>query len=140
MTTASLLSEAEQQGLRDALDDEYKSFAIYAQVVADFSPVGPFVNIVEAEARHFSALRALFAEYGITPPKDRWRGAAPRFASVHAACEAAVQGEIDNVAIYDRVLQSTARADIIAVYRGLREASLYRHLPAFRHCVERKRP
>lgn len=101
MTTTSLLYEADQQELRDALDDEYKSFAIYAQVIADFGLVRPFVNMVEAEARHFSALLALFAEYGTTPPKDRWRGAAPRSADLHAACEAAVQGEIDNVAIYE---------------------------------------
>ncbi|MFN3844262.1 MAG: ferritin-like domain-containing protein [Paracoccaceae bacterium] len=138
MTTESLLSEAEQQGLRDALDDEYKSFAIYAQVIEDFGRIRPFVNIVKAEARHFSALLALFAKCGITPPQDRWRGAAPRFSNAHAACEAAVQGEIDNVAIYDRVLRSTARPDMIAVYSALREASLERHLPAFRRCIERK--
>jgi hypothetical protein len=131
------LSEPEIQAMSDALDDEYKSYASYAQVIADFGPERPFVNIVEAEARHFSALLALFAGYGITPPKDRWRGHAPRFASLHAACVAAVQGETLNVAIYDRVLNSTTRPDILRVYSALREASLDRHLPAFRRCAER---
>lgn len=131
------LSEPEIQALSDALDDEYKSYATYAQVIADFGPERPFVNIVEAEERHFSALLALFAAYGITSPKDRWRGHAPHFSSLHAACVAAVQGEIDNVAIYDRVLNSTTRPDILRVYRALREASLERHLPAFRRCAER---
>lgn len=65
------LSEPEIQALSDALDDEYKSYATYAQVIADFGPERPFVNIVEAEERHFSALLALFAAYGITSPKDR---------------------------------------------------------------------
>jgi hypothetical protein len=139
MTTAAPLSETERQALYDALDDEYKSYATYAQVIADFGPERPFINIVDAEERHFSALLALFAAYQIVPPKDRWRGNAPRFVSLRAACEAAVQGEIDNVAIYDRVLQSTARADILAVYRTLRESSLDRHLPAFRRCAERGR-
>ena len=134
MTT---LSPTEIQALSDALDDEYKSYAAYAQVIADFGSQRPFINIVEAEQRHFSALLALFTAYGITPPKDRWRGHAPRFASLHAACEAAVQGEIDNVAIYDRVLKSTTRADIIRVYTALREASQERHLPAFRRCAQR---
>jgi hypothetical protein len=132
------LSDPEIQALSDALDDEYKSYATYAQVIADFGPERPFVNIVEAEARHFSALLALFETYGITPLKDRWRGYAPRFASLNAACVAAVQGEIDNVAIYDRVLNSTTRRDILHVYSALREASLERHLPAFRRCVERE--
>jgi hypothetical protein len=133
------LSEPEIQALSDALDDEYKSYATYAQVIVDFGPERPFVNIVEAEARHFSALLALFNTYGIAPPKDRWRGHAPRFSSMHAACVAAVQGEIINVAIYDRVLKSTKRSDILRVYRALREASLERHLPAFRRCAERGR-
>ena len=131
------LSEPEIQALSEALDDEYKSYATYAQVIADFGPERPFVNIVEAEARHFSALLALFDTYGITTPTDRWRGHAPRFAGLHAACVAAVQGEIDNVAIYDRVLNSTTCPDILRVYSALREASLDRHLPAFRRCVER---
>jgi hypothetical protein len=131
------LSNSEIQALSDALDDEYKSYATYAQVIADFGPERPFVNIVEAEARHFSALLALFETYGVTPPKDRWRGHAPRFASLHDACVAAVQGEIDNVAIYDRVLNSTTRPDFLRVYGALREASLDRHLPAFRRCAER---
>ena len=131
------LSDPELQALSDALDDEYKSYATYAQVISDFGPERPFVNIVEAEARHFSALLALFDTYRITPPGDRWRGHAPRFASLHAACVAAVQGEIDNVAIYNRVLNSTTRPDILRVYSALREASLERHLPAFRRCAER---
>jgi len=139
MTAAAQLSATERHALCDALDDEYKSYATYAQVIADFGPERPFINIVEAEERHFSALLALFAAYQITPPKDRWRDNAPRFANLNAACLAAVQGEIDNVAIYDRALQSTTRADILAVYRTLREASLERHLPAFRRCTERGR-
>lgn len=139
MTSTPELGAGEVQALKDALDDEYKSYATYAQVIADIGPVRPFINIIEAEARHFSALLALFTAYGVTPPKDRWRGNAPRFASLPAACVAAVQGEIDNVAIYDRVLNSTNRTDILRVYSAVREASLDRHLPAFRRCAERGR-
>lgn len=131
------LSTSEVQAMSDALDDEYKSYATYAQVIADFGPERPFINIVNAEERHFSALLALFATYGITSPSDRWRRNAPRFASLHDACVAAVQGESDNLAIYDRVLTSTTRPDILRACRALREASLDRHLPAFRRCAER---
>jgi hypothetical protein len=139
MTDTQLLTQAERQGLADALDDEYKARATYAQVIADFSEVRPFVNIVEAEKRHISALLDLFEHYGIAPPPDRWSGSAPRFSNLTAACAEAVQAEIDNVAIYDRVLQTTHRADILTVYQALREASLEHHLPAFRRCAERER-
>lgn len=60
MRTAVPLSAIERQALGDALDDEYKSYATYRQVIADHGPIRPFINIVEAEARHIGALRALF--------------------------------------------------------------------------------
>ena len=45
------LSEPEIQALSDALDDEYKSYATYAQVIADFGPERPFVNCQIASNR-----------------------------------------------------------------------------------------
>lgn len=137
MRTAVPLDGIERQALNDALDDEYKSHATYRQVIADHGPIRPFINIVEAEARHIGALLALFTAYGIAAPADRWTGATPRFTSVHDACVSAVQGEIDNVALYDRLLASTQRPDILAAYHALRAASLDRHLPAFRRCAQR---
>lgn len=136
MTANPFLDEAEIEALRYTLDDEYKAHETYAQVIRDFGDVRPFINIVEAEARHYSALLSLFEKYGITPPANRWAGHAPRFDSAHDACVAAVQGEIDNVKLYDRALTSTRRPDILAVYQALRSASLDRHLPAFRRCAE----
>jgi len=131
------LNEAERSALAAALDDEYKSHETYAQVIRNLGQVRPFINIVEAEARHISALLLLFERYVITPPENRWAGKTPHFASVHDACRAGVQGEIENVALYDRLLASTRRPDILAVYQALRSASQDRHLPAFRRCVER---
>ena len=131
------LDASEQQALADALNDEYKSHETYAQVIRDFGEVCPFINIVNAEARHIAALLALFDRYGATPPESRWAGKVPRFKSVHEACMAGVQGEIENVALYDRLLASTGRADILDVFQSLRAASQDRHLPAFQRCAQR---
>ncbi len=131
------LNAAEIAALEATLDDEYKSFETYAQVIEDFGEVRPFINIVNAEQRHFTALLRIFEQYGIAPPGNRWSGNAPRYANVHAACVAAVVGEIENVALYDRALTSTGRDDILDVYRALRSASQERHLPAFQRCVAR---
>ena len=133
------LNATEIQALSDTLDDEYKSRETYAQVIRDFGEVRPFINIVDAEARHAIALLSLFKKYGVTPPANRWAAQAPRFASIHDACAACVQGEIENVALYDRALKSTQRPDILAVYHALRSASQDRHLPAFQRCVQRSR-
>jgi hypothetical protein len=137
MNTIPALNDTELQALNDALDDEYRAHETYEQVIGDFGPVQPFLNIVEAEARHVSALLSLFEQYGIATPKNRWMGNSPHFASVHEACVESVQGELKNVAIYDRVLKSTRRPDILSVYQALRSASQDRHLPAFQRCAQR---
>jgi soluble lytic murein transglycosylase-like protein len=137
MNPTAELSDAERLALATALDDEYKSHETYRRVIADFGPVRPFINIVEAEARHIAALLALFKTYAVAPPANRWAGRAPRFADVHAACVAGVQGEIENVALYDRLLPATQRPDLLQVFHALRSASQDRHLPAFQRCAQR---
>jgi hypothetical protein len=136
-TQVATLSNAEYEGLCVALDDEYKAHSTYDQVTRDFGPIRPFVNIVEAELRHAQSLEDLLGTYGRSVPPNRWLGNAPRFSSVHEACVASIQGEIENIAIYDRVLKTTIRPDILSVYRALRAASKDRHLPAFERCAQR---
>ena len=76
--SAPVLSDCEHQALEEALDDEYKSQATYAGVINDFGSVRPFINIVEAEARHVSALLSLFAKFGLAAPVNRWLGGLSR--------------------------------------------------------------
>ncbi len=131
------LSDTEVADLVAALDDEYMARATYAQVIADFGAVRPFVNIVEAEGRHAEALIGLFHDYGVPVPADTWPGRVVRYTSLHEACEAGVAAEVENAELYDRLLAGTDKADISAVYRNLQEASQQRHLEAFRRCVDR---
>lgn len=129
------LSEAEIRVLHEALDDEYKAWAIYDQVIADFGEVRPFSNIREAEARHIQALLGLFARYGLAVPDNPWPGKVERYASLQAACEAGVAAEVANAELYDRLLGATRRPDILVVLRNLQAASQQRHLPAFQRCA-----
>lgn len=131
------LSDSELADLTAALDDEHMARATYAQVLTDFGEVWPFINIVEAEDRHADALKVLFRRYGATVPDDTWPGRVPRYTSLREACEAAAAAEVENAELYDRLLAGTDKADILAVYHNLREASQERHLHAFRRCVER---
>ena len=98
----------------------------------------PFVNIVEAEDRHARALLALFARFGVEPPPDTWseRVAAPR--TLLEARRAGVDAEIENEAMYERLLRRTNDPAVVAVMRRLQRASQERHLPAFRRCLERE--
>lgn len=130
------LTETEIAALHEALDDEYKALATYAQVMADFGQVPPFNNISEAESRHIEALCTLFSRYGLSIPENPWPGKAERYASLKAACEAGVAAEIANAGIYERLLNATERMDILNVFRNLRDASQQQHLQAFQRCAE----
>jgi hypothetical protein len=132
-----LLSGAEIHALNEALDDEYRAWATYDQVIADFGEVPPFNNIREAEARHIEALCTLFARYGLPVPENPWPGQVARYASLQAACEAGVAAEIANGELYERLLGATQRSDILTVLRNLQEASQQRHLSAFQRCAQR---
>lgn len=133
------LEPAEVHALREALDDEHKAWATYDQVVRDFGPVQPFVNIREAEARHIDALLSLFRRYALPAPDNPWPGRVPRFASLHEACAAGVDAEVENGALYERLLRSSDRPDVLAVFRNLQRASQQNHLQAFRRCRDRER-
>ena len=127
----SNLNKAEIHALHEALDDEYRAWATYDQVVHDFGAIRPFVNIRDAEARHIGALLALFARYGLQAPANLWPGRVARYASVREACEAGVAAETANAAMYDRLLVTARQPDIVAVLRNLQRASQENHLPAF---------
>lgn len=133
----SQLNDNEEHALQEVLDDEYRAWATYDQVIRDFGPERPFINIRDAEARHIGALRALFERYGLELPENPWPGRAPRFASLREACEAGIDAEIENAALYDRLMRSTDREDILALFDNLRRASQERHLPAFRRGATR---
>ena len=130
-------TDAQAQILLEALDDEYRSWATYDQVIADFGEVRPFINIREAEARHIHALLRLFEHYGLAVPANPWPGKAERYTSLQAACEAGVVAEIANGEMYSRLLGQTQREDILRVLSNLQEASQQRHLPAFQRCAQR---
>ena len=135
----SSLSDSDIAALHEALDDEYKAWATYDQVIEDFGLVRPFSNIRESESRHIDALLQIFSDFGLNPPETTWVGRSPRFDSIAAACAAAVQGEIENVELYERIIAGAKCPDLLAVFRNLHEASQQRHLPAFRRCLNRHR-
>jgi len=124
--------------LKEALDDEYKARATYRRVIEVFGPVRPFINIVDAETRHAEALIRLFQKYDLPIPDDDWAARVQLPNSIAEACKEAVQGELENAEMYDRLLAVVKEPDIRTVLTRLRQASQENHLPAFQRCVERE--
>ena len=125
--------------LLDALEDERKAEATYAAVIEKFGPVRPFSNNIEAEQRHAAALERQLARLGIDVPPNAWTGKVTAPASLAQACESAVQGEVENIALYDRLIPMIEDPAARQVMENLQAASRERHLPAFKRCLERER-
>lgn len=124
--------------LVEAINDEYKARATYRLIIEKFGEVRPFINIVDAEGRHVDALLPLFDKYGVPVPEDDWATRIEPPESIREACEIGVEAEIENGAMYDRLLKSSeGYPDIQYVLLQLRRASIENHLPAFRRCAER---
>lgn len=125
-----------EAALVEALQDEYKAQATYAKVIETFGPIRPFINIVEAEGRHARALERQFRRLELSVPADEWadRVAAPD--SVSDACEDAISSEIENAAMYERLLAVVEDTEVHELLLRLQDASQNRHLPAFRRAAE----
>ena len=138
--TSGPLTPDALDALARALADERKAFATYRAILDRFGEVRPFVNIVEAEQRHIGALLALYARYGApVPPDETIVDPSILSLDIKALCEIGVDGEIENVRLYDEDLLPKVAAwpDVQAVLRRLRDASHDNHLPAFQRCAGR---
>lgn len=132
-----MIDEKTKTMILEALDDEYKARAFYRLVIKTFGPVRPFINIVEAEHTHARAVEALCVRYGIPLPADAWDTKLEPPPSILEACRAGVEGEIENIAMYDRFLCETDEPEVRRLFQRLQARSREAHLPAFERCVAR---
>ena len=130
-------TELDRKALADALDDEYRAEASYQAVIDKFGPVRPFINIIEAEKRHSSMVRGQYARLGMSAPENPYLGKLKPPASLLEACEQGVEAEIENIALYDRLLPKITDPAVRQVLSRLQAASRDNHLPAFKRCVAR---
>lgn len=128
------LSEAEAQALVRAVQEEYGAQALYQSVLETFGDVSPFNLIVRAEAQHAAALERMAEKYGVDVPAYQGTNDLPAYSTLSEACQAGVQAEIADAALYDELMAVTTHADLLRVYTNLQNASLNNHLPAFDAC------
>jgi hypothetical protein len=128
------LDPAEVSALNEAMLEEYGALNLYTAVISQYGSIIPFSNIARAEAQHVATLRQLFVKYGLAVPANPGLTPPPTFPSFTAACQAGVDAEIADAALYDELLSVTDNRDVVQVYRNLQGASLNNHLPAFEAC------
>lgn len=128
------LTEAEAQALVRAVREEFGAQALYESVVNTFGNVIPFSSIARSEAQHAAALVNLANKYGVAVPEFPAGNTLPAFATLEEACQAGVDAEIADAALYDELIAVTTHSDLLRVYANLQSASLNNHLPAFEAC------
>lgn len=123
------------QILRIAVYDEFKAYETYSKIIEKFGLVQPFVNIKEAEAIHYTALIQLMQKYEVEVPVNNWSSKIEVPNSLIECCEMGVANEINNISMYNNLLNYTFEDDIKDVLFKLQAASYNNHLPSFRNCV-----
>ena len=123
------------QVLRIAVYDEFKAYETYTKIMEKFGFIQPFINIREAEARHYSMLIPLLEKYGVEVPFNNWAEKIEVPNTYIECCELGVASEIKNIAMYDNLISHTVELDVKDVLFRLQAASYNNHLPAFRNCV-----
>jgi rubrerythrin len=123
-------------GVHEALADERRTEDVYRAVLAHHVDRRPFSNAARAEARHAEFLEGLLTTRGLAVPERPKAEDVAVPSTIQEACAAAVAGEKDNVAIYDRLLASgPLPEDVRRVFEHNRWASQERHLRAFERCA-----
>jgi len=124
------------QMLTYALQDEYLAQTRYNNILNTFGNIQTFVQIREAEMRHIAALLPLFERYQVPLPIDISESFVTPPDNLKAAYAAGVQGEIENISMYEKFLAESIPNDVRMVFTQLRNASL-NHLAAFERGLAR---
>jgi hypothetical protein len=129
------LTSEESTVLQNAIVEEYGALNLYQAVINQYGDVYPFNQIVLAEQQHVNALIRQATKYGITVPENMGLTTEPSFATLQNACQAGVDAEIADAALYDDLLPLvSSHSDLVQVFTSLQNASLNYHLPAFELC------
>ncbi len=124
-----------EKALTYAIQDEYLAQARYEAVIEKFGPTFPFTNIKVAEQRHIDALVRLFQKYDIDIPENFAKQYTPTPTTLKQAFEAGVEGEIDNIDMYEKMAEADIPDDAKRVFTNLRDASK-NHLASFKSGLE----
>ncbi|MBN2558140.1 MAG: hypothetical protein JXB33_05225 [Clostridia bacterium] len=125
-----------EQMLIYAIQDEYFARSEYDYIINELGAGTPFTNIIKSEETHISMLTPLFEAYSYDFPADTSAVHLVFPSSITEALETCVEAEIDNIAMYEKFLESDLPDDVAAIFIELRDASK-NHLDAFQRKLSR---
>lgn len=119
-----------------AIQDEYLAHREYTIVLKKFGDQNPFNTIVLSEEQHIAELIAIFEKYGFAIQADESAEHVIVPTTVKEGLENCSDGEVDNIAMYNKFLELEIPEDVRMVFTSLRNAS-ERHLKSFQQNLEK---
>lgn len=141
VSPTSTLSDQAQEALLEALVGpvgEYAAYATYDAVIQQYGAIEPYVSIRASEAQHIQALQRQLDKYGVAyPTTNPYLGKITLPANLVSIAEQEVQTEVDNAAMYDKLLAAVQNyPDLTRVFENLKRASLVAHLNYFKAAAQ----
>lgn len=130
-----LEEDINSQILRIAVYNKFYAYETYSAIIETFGNINPFVNTKEAEAVHYSALMPLCEKLNVKIPLNNWALKIEVPNDLLECCELAVAYELNNIKMYDNLLEYTNDEEIKDTLYKLQAASFNTHLPSFRAAV-----
>ena len=123
------------QVLRIAVYDEFRAYETYCEMIDIHGAQEPFNEILESEQSHYGELITLLERYEVEVPINDWYEKVKVPDSLVECFEIGVAAEIENIAMYEHLLEYTDEEDVREVLYKLQAASYNCHLPRFRQAV-----
>lgn len=117
-----------------AIQDEYLARARCLQAIEKFGRQRPFSNILNAVEMHINYLVTMSARYHVVLPTDNSAYYVKKSDTIKVSLQVSMQGEIENIAMYDRFLAQNLPSDVKSVFILLRKAS-QSHLQMFQRIL-----
>lgn len=127
-------SDYNEASLKAALDivlaDEYKARAEYEAIVKAFGSENPYVQLINAETNHISALTRVYTAFGFAVPADNGDDFTVLPSSLDASYQVGIDAETANIALYETYLNTDLPTSVERIFENLQRAS-ENHLAVF---------
>ncbi len=131
----TLDQEVLHQVLRIAVYDQFRSYETYCEMIDKHGSIEPLNEILESVQSHYSAVITVLERYEVDVPFNDWYEKVKVSDNLVECFEVGVALEIQNIAMYEELLECIEEEDIREVLYKLQAASFNCHLPKFRQAV-----
>ncbi len=123
------------QVLKIAVYDEFRAYETYCEIIEKHGESELLNEILNSEESHYSQLITLLEKYEVEVPINDWYEKIDVPDDLVECYEIGVAAEIENIAMYENLLQYVEEEDVREILHKLQAASYNCHLPRFRQAV-----